>query len=92
MTFALNPEEGGTHNFYTNYNNPSVTAAVKKGQTNVDPTIRQKAYSYVQKTTADEAMMIFAYNAPYIYAWRSNITGFQVTPTLQYHMEDVKKA
>jgi len=40
---------------------------------------------------ANEAMMIFAYNAPYIYAWRSNITGFQVTPTLSYHMEDVKK-
>jgi peptide/nickel transport system substrate-binding protein len=92
MTFALNPVEGGTHNFYTNYNNPSVTAAVKQGQTNVDPKVRQKAYSYVQKTTADEAMMIFAYNAPYIYAWRSNISGFYVTPTLQYHMEDVKKA
>jgi hypothetical protein len=36
--------------------------------------------------------MIFAYNAPYVYAWSTKISGFQVTPTLSYHMEDVKKA
>jgi hypothetical protein len=34
---------------------------------------------------------MFVYNAPYIYAWSNKVTGFQVTPTLQYHMEDVKK-
>lgn len=91
MTFALNPKDGGTFDFYTNYNNPSVVAAVVKGQTNVDPVIRQKAYSYAQTTTANEAMMMFVYNAPYVYAWNKNITGFLVTPTLQYHMEDVSK-
>jgi len=92
MTFALSPKEGGTNDFYTNYNNPAVVAAVKKGQTTVDPVARQKAYSFAQTTTANEAMMMFVYNAPYIYAWNKNVTGFQVTPTLQYHMEDVKKA
>ena len=91
LTFALDPENGGTHAFYTNYNNPAVVAAVRAGQSNADPVARQKSYSFVQKTVADEAMMIFAYNAPYIYSWSSKITGFQVTPTLSYHMEDVKK-
>ena len=91
LTFALDPLNGGTHSFYTNYNNPAVVAAVRAGQANSDPAARQKSYSLAQKLVANEAMMIFAYNAPYIYAWRSNITGFQVTPTLSYHMEDVKK-
>lgn len=92
MTFALSPKEGGTNDFYTNYNNSSVVAAVKTGQSTVNPVARQRAYSYAQTTTANQAMMMFVYNAPYIYAWNKNITGFQVTPTLQYHMEDVKKA
>lgn len=92
MTFALSPKEGGTFDFYTNYNNPSVVAAVKAGQSTVDPVARQKAYSYAQTTTANEAMMMYVYNAPYIYSWSKKITGFQVTPTLQYHMENVKKS
>ena len=92
LTFALDPENGGTHAFYTNYNNPTVVAAVRAGQSNSDPVARQKSYSLVQKLVANEAMMVFAYNAPYIYAWRSSVTGFEVTPTLSYHMEDVKKA
>ncbi|CAB4664945.1 MAG: hypothetical protein F2704_04405 [Actinobacteria bacterium] len=91
LSFALTPE-GGTHSFYTNYNNEKVNAAVNRGQTNVDPKVRQNAYSYVQKTVAAEAMMGFLYNAPYKYAWTSKITGFYVTPTYNYHMEDVKKA
>jgi peptide/nickel transport system substrate-binding protein len=91
MTFALSPKEGGTDDFYTHYNNPKVVAAVKAGQTTTDVAARQKAYSLAQTITANEAMMIYAYNYSYIYAWRSNISGFQVTPTLSYHMEDVKK-
>ena len=91
LTFGLTPE-GGTHAFYTNYNNAAVNAAVKRGQTNVDPKVRQAAYSFVQKKTADDAFMGFLYNAPYKYAWRSSITGFQVTPTYSYHMENVKKS
>ena len=91
MTFALNPVEGGTNDFYTSYNNPKVVAAVKLGQTSVNPATRQKAYSLAQKLSAQEAMMMFVYNAPYIYTWSKKITGFQVAPTLQYHMEDVRK-
>ena len=92
MTFALNPVEGGTSSFYTNYVNKSVINAVKRAQTTTDVAVRQKNYSLAQKLVAQDAMMMFVYNAPYIYANRSNITGFYVTPTLQYHMEDVKKA
>lgn len=91
LTFALNPVEGGTDAFYTHYRNAKVVAAVKAGQTTTDTATRQKYYSLAQKLTADEAMMIFAYNAPYVYAWSNKVTGFQVTPTLSYHMEDVKK-
>lgn len=91
LTFALNPVEGGTDAFYTHYHNAKVIAAVKAGQTTTNPAARQKDYSLAQKLTADEAMMIYAYNAPYVYAWSNKVTGFKVTPTLSYHMEDVKK-
>jgi peptide/nickel transport system substrate-binding protein len=90
LTFALAPE-GGTHAMYTNYSNKQVIAAVKRGQINVNPKIRQSAYSFVQRQVANDAMMAFLYNAPYKYAWSDKITGFSVTPTYSYHMEDVKK-
>ena len=91
MTFALSPVEGGTNSFYTGYNNKVVINAVKRGQTTVDPVVRQKNYSIAQAQSAKDAYMAFVYNAPYVYAWSPKITGFFVTPTLQYHMEDVKK-
>jgi peptide/nickel transport system substrate-binding protein len=91
LTFGLTPD-GGTHAFYTNYNNAAVNAAVIKGQTNVDPKVRQAAYSFVQKQTAEDAFMAFTVNPPYLYAWTNKITGFTVNPLYTYRMEDVKKA
>lgn len=91
LTFGLTPE-GGTHAFFTNYNNATVNTQVKKGQTVTYAPARQSAYSLVQKITAQEAHMGYLYNAPYKYAWSSKITGFAVTPTYNYHMEDVKKS
>ena len=91
LTFALDYKNGGSFAFYTNYNNQKVIDLVAKGQVTTDTAARQKIYSKVQKIVADDAVMMYAYNAPYIYAWRNKITGFKVTPTLQYHMEDVKK-
>jgi peptide/nickel transport system substrate-binding protein len=90
LTFGLTPE-GGTHSYYTNYVNKQVVAAIKKGQTNVDPKVRQVAYSFVQTQTANDAFMAFTINPPYLYAWRSNITGFNVNPMYSYYMKDVKK-
>ena len=90
LTFALSPE-GGTHQFYTNYLNPSVVKWVKKGQVSMNPAVRQAYYNQVQNTTAKEAMLGYLYNAPYVYAWSNKLTGFEVTPLLNYHMEDVKK-
>lgn len=91
LTFGLSPE-GGTNAFYTNYENKAVTAAIAKGQTNVDPKVREAAYKFVQKQVADDAFMAFTINPPYLYAWSNKITGFFVNPLYSYHMEDVKKA
>lgn len=91
LTFGLTPE-GGTNAYFTNYSNEKVIAAVKKGQTNVDPKVRQAAYSFVQKQTAEDAFMAFTINPPYLYAWSNKITGFYVNPLYAYRMEDVKKA
>ena len=91
LTFGLSPE-GGTNAFYTNYVNKDVAAAIKKGQTNVDPKVRATAYTFVQKQVADDAFMAFTINPPYLYAWSSKVTGFFVNPLYSYHMEDVKKS
>jgi peptide/nickel transport system substrate-binding protein len=91
FTFGLTPE-GGTNAYFTNYNNVKVNAAVKKGQTNVDPKVRAAAYTFVQKQVADDAFMAFTINPPYLYAWTNKITGFFVNPLYSYHMEDVKKS
>ena len=90
FTFGISPE-GGTNAFYTNYVNKDVAAAIKKGQTNVDPKVRATAYSFVQKKVAEDAFMAFTINPPYLYAWSNKITGFYVNPLYSYHMEDVKK-
>lgn len=90
LTFGLAPE-GGTNAYYTGYVNKKVIAAIKKGQTNVDPKVRQAAYSFVQKQTAEDAFMAFTLNPPYTYAWRSNITGFNVNPLYSYYLKNVKK-
>ena len=91
FTFGLTPD-GGTNAYFTNYNNAAVNAAVVKGQTNVDPKVRQAAYSFVQKQTADDAFMAFTVNPSYLYAWTNKITGFYVNPLYSYRMEDVKKS
>jgi peptide/nickel transport system substrate-binding protein len=90
MTFGLSPE-GGTNSFFTNYENKKVTKAIKKAQVNVDPKVRAKAYTFVQKKVAKDAFMAFTINKPYLYAWTDKIKGFFVNPLYSYRMEDVKK-
>lgn len=90
LTFGLTPE-GGTNAYFTGYNNEKVNAAIKKGQTNVDPKVRAAAYTFVQKQVADDAFMAFTINPPYLYAWSNKITGFFVNPLYSYKMEEVKK-
>lgn len=89
VTFAVDPSSGA-HSFYTDYKNSQVIADTKKAQRTFDPAERQKLYSAVQKQAADDAFLAFLYYSPFSYSFSTKVSGFQVYPTGNYHLEDVK--
>ncbi|GAB2580177.1 ABC transporter substrate-binding protein [Microlunatus antarcticus] len=88
VTFAVDPS-AGSHSFYTSYDNPQVIADTKKAEQTFDTAGRQVLYSAIQKQAADDAFMGFLYYSPFSYAYSTKVSGFQVYPTGNYHLEDV---
>jgi len=88
VTFAVDPD-AGSHSFYTSYDNPTVIADTKKAQQTFDTAGRQELYSAIQKQAAEDAFMGFLYYSPFSYAYSTKVSGFQVYPTGNYHLEDV---
>jgi peptide/nickel transport system substrate-binding protein len=89
VTFAVDPESGA-HSFYTGYKNPKVIADTKKAQQTFDDAGRQKLYTAIQKQAADDAFLGFLFYSPFSYSYSTKVSGFQVFPTGNYHLEDVK--
>jgi peptide/nickel transport system substrate-binding protein len=90
-SFAVDPE-GGSHSAYTNYNNPDVIALNKQAQSETDDTKRADLYKQLQAKVADDAFAAYLYYSPYAYAMTDKVTGFEVTPLGNYHLEDVSKS
>jgi peptide/nickel transport system substrate-binding protein len=91
VTFAVDPS-AGSHSFYTSYDNAAVIADTKKAEQTFDTAGRQQLYSAIQKQAADDAFMGFLYYSPFSYAFSTKVSGFQVYPTGNYHLEDVTLA
>ncbi|WP_375425769.1 ABC transporter substrate-binding protein [uncultured Friedmanniella sp.] len=91
VTFAVDPG-AGSKSFYTSYNNPEVIADTKKAEQTFDEAGRQKLYSAIQKQAADDAFLGFLFYSPFSYSFSTKVSGFQVYPTGNYHLEDVKLA
>jgi peptide/nickel transport system substrate-binding protein len=89
VTFAVDPD-AGSHSFYTSYKNAQVIADTKKAEQTFDQAGRQKLYSAIQKQAAEDAFLAFLYYSPFSYATSTKVDGFQVYPTGNYHLEDVK--
>jgi peptide/nickel transport system substrate-binding protein len=89
VTFAVDPD-AGSKSFYTSYRNAEVIADVKKAQQTFDPAERQKLYSAIQKQAAEDAFLGFLYYSPFSYSFSTKVQGFEVYPTGNYHLEDVK--
>ena len=87
-SFAVDPE-GGSHSAYTSYNNPEVIALNKQAQTETDDAKRADLYEQLQKKVADDAFAAYLYYSPYAYAMSDKVSGFEVTPLGNYHLEDV---
>ena len=88
VTFAVDPS-AGSKSFYTSYNNAQVIADTKKAEQTFDDAERQKLYSAIQKQAADDAFLGFLYYSPFSYSYSTKVSGFQVYPTGNYHLEDV---
>lgn len=88
VTFAVDPE-AGSHSFYTGYKNAQVIADTKAAQKTFDDAERQKLYTQIQKQAADDAFLAFLYYSPFSYSFSDKVSGFEVYPTGNYHLEDV---
>ncbi|MGI3780229.1 MAG: ABC transporter substrate-binding protein [Janthinobacterium lividum] len=91
VTFAVDPS-AGSRSFYTSYDNASVIADTKKAEQTFDTAGRQVLYSRIQKQAADDAFLGFLYYSPFSYSYSTKVSGFQVYPTGNYHLEDVTLA
>jgi peptide/nickel transport system substrate-binding protein len=91
VTFAVDPD-AGSRSFYTGYRNAQVIADTKKAQQTFDEAGRQKLYSAIQKKAAEDAFLGFLYYSPFSYSFSTKVSGFQVYPTGNYHLEDVTLA
>jgi len=89
VTFAVDPT-AGSKSFYTSYKNDKVIADTKKAEQTFDDAGRQQLYSAIQKQAADDAFLGFLYYSPFSYSYSTKVQGFQVYPTGNYHLEDVK--
>jgi peptide/nickel transport system substrate-binding protein len=88
VTFAVDPN-GGAHSAFTWYNNPSVIALAKQGQTTTATAARQTIYSELQNKVAADAPMAWMYYVPYAYPTSTKVKGFYVTPLGNYPLQYV---
>lgn len=89
-SFAVDPN-GGSHSSFSYYNNPQVIALNKQAEQQTNSAARQKLYTQLQKQVSADSPFAFLYYAPYVFALRDNVKGFNVTPLGNYHLEDVYK-
>ncbi len=66
--------EGGNMSFYSN---PEVDRLLEEGRTNVVPEEREKAYKEAQAIVWDEVPCVFLQCPENLYAYNSNIEGFE---------------
>ena len=88
VSFAVDPTTGAK-SFYTGYSNKAVIAATHEAQKAFDPAVRQAKYTFIQKTAAEDAFMVFLFYSPYQWAYSKKVHGFLPYPTGNYHLEDV---
>lgn len=78
----------GSNAFNTFYNNPKVDELVKQGAAEIDPVKRAAIYKEIQIITTDEVSQIPLYYPPYAVAYSKRLEHLQLTPSLQWTLED----
>jgi peptide/nickel transport system substrate-binding protein len=88
-SFQVDVQNGGSHSFWTYYDNPSAIALVRQAETEFDDTKRADLYGQIQAIVAQDAPYIALDYPPNIYAWSPRLHGFAVNPGGAYRLEDV---
>jgi peptide/nickel transport system substrate-binding protein len=88
-SFQVDVKGGGSHSFWTYYDNPSAIALVHQAETEFDDAKRADLYGRIQAIVAQDAPYIPLDYPPNIYAWSPQVNGFAVNPGGAYRLEDV---
>jgi peptide/nickel transport system substrate-binding protein len=79
----------GTHAEFTNYYNPALNKLATQAEGIFSQSARQVIYNKIQVILDEDAPMAYLYYQPFVYAYGSNVHGFTVYPTGNYHFENV---
>jgi peptide/nickel transport system substrate-binding protein len=88
--YSLSPT-GGVHAFYTDFDDPRMTALVERAQTMFSPAARGALYAEIQSLADADVPQIPLYYSPLVYGVARNLKGFRVDPLGNYHLEDVQR-
>ena len=88
-SFQVDFENGGSHSFWTYYNDPKAIALVRKAETQFNSAQRAALYAKIQAIVAQDAPYIALDYPPNIYAWQPRLQGFAVNPGGAYRLENV---
>ena len=88
-SFQVDVKNGGSHSFWTYYDNPKAIALVHQAETEFNNAKRAALYAQIQAIVAQDAPYIALDYPPNIYAWTPRLHGFAVNPGGAYRLEDV---
>jgi peptide/nickel transport system substrate-binding protein len=88
-SFQVDVKNGGSHSFWTFYDNPQAIALVHQAETEFNDAKRAALYAKIQEIVAQDAPYIALDYPPNIYAWAPRLRGFAVNPGGAYRLEDV---
>lgn len=77
---------GGVNAMYSQYNNKEISDLADKAASISDQDKRQEFYTKIQQLWNDDAPSAALFYSPAMYAWTSNVHGFQVYPTGNYDL------
>jgi peptide/nickel transport system substrate-binding protein len=86
--YSLSPK-GGAHAFYTNFDDPRMTALVQRAATVFSPVARSELYADIQRLADADVPQIPLYYSPLVYGVARAVRGFHVYPLGNYYLEDV---
>jgi len=88
-SFQVDVQNGGSHSFWTYYDNPAAISLVRQAESELSGSKRASLYRQIQAIVAQDAPYVPLDYTPNIYAWSPKVHNFAVNPGGAYRLEDV---